>query len=238
MLNLIFWKKVQEQKHPGRWEIAEHQIPSIKRCWKTNTKGHKHPGIRLFIIEQDTISKPKRTKTSCNRIIIKNAYIYILTQSFWTGTKVIRRKQIIQPTRFGACSSTCCQWDAECQIYASVKWVNIGSDNGLSPDQHQAIISTNAGILLIRPSGTNFRESRFKIQNFSFMKMHLKMSSANWRPFYPGGDELKAYKQHKMEDVQPIIRKPFFLQGLTHWARVTHICVSKLNTIINYKLES
>ena len=42
-------------------------------------------------------------------------YIYtcILTQSFWTGTKVIRRKHIVQPTGFGACSSTCCQWDGE-----------------------------------------------------------------------------------------------------------------------------
>ena len=34
----------------------------------------------------------------------------------------------------------------------------IGSDNGLSPGQHQAIISTNAGILLIGPLGTNFSE--------------------------------------------------------------------------------
>ena len=40
-------------------------------------------------------------------------YTYILTQSFWTGTKVIRRKHIVQPTGFGACSSTCCQWDGE-----------------------------------------------------------------------------------------------------------------------------
>ena len=29
-----------------------------------------------------------------------------------------------------------------------------------------------------------------KIQNFSFMKMHPKASSAKWRPFCPGGDEL------------------------------------------------
>ena len=40
-------------------------------------------------------------------------YTYILTQSFWTGTKVIRRKHIVQPTGFGACSSTCYQWDGE-----------------------------------------------------------------------------------------------------------------------------
>ena len=31
----------------------------------------------------------------------------------------------------------------------------IGSDNGLSLDRRQAIIETNAGILLIRPLGTN-----------------------------------------------------------------------------------
>ena len=34
----------------------------------------------------------------------------------------------------------------------------IGSDNGLSPNRHQAITWTNAGILLIGPLGTNFNE--------------------------------------------------------------------------------
>ena len=33
----------------------------------------------------------------------------------------------------------------------------IGSDNGLTPGRHQAIIWINAGILLIEPLGTNFR---------------------------------------------------------------------------------
>ena len=63
MLNPIFWKMVQGQKHPGRWEIAEHQIPSIKVLFKTNTKSHEHPSIRLYIREQDTIGKPKKTKS-------------------------------------------------------------------------------------------------------------------------------------------------------------------------------
>ena len=44
----------------------------------------------------------------------------------------------------------------------------IGSDNGLSPSRHQAIIWTNAGISLIRPSGTNFSEILIKIDAFSF----------------------------------------------------------------------
>ena len=57
----------------------------------------------------------------------------------------------------------------------------IGSDNGLSPGRHRAIIWTNAGILLIGPLGTNFNEFFIGIQTFSFKKMHLKMSSAKWR---------------------------------------------------------
>ena len=62
----------------------------------------------------------------------------------------------------------------------------IGSDNGLSPGRRQAIIWTNAGILLIEPLGTNFREILIEIQINSFKKMRLKMSSAKWRPFYFG----------------------------------------------------
>ena len=62
----------------------------------------------------------------------------------------------------------------------------IGSDNGLSPGRLQAIIWTNAGILLIRPLGTNFSEILIGIQTFSFKKMYLKMSSAKWRPFCLG----------------------------------------------------
>ena len=62
----------------------------------------------------------------------------------------------------------------------------IGSDNGLSPGGHQAIIWTNAGILLIGPLGTNFSEIFIGIQTFSYKKMHLKMSSAKWRPFRVG----------------------------------------------------
>ena len=62
----------------------------------------------------------------------------------------------------------------------------IGSDNGLSPRRRQAIIWTSAGILLIRPLGTNFSEILIRNQTFSFKKMHLKMSSAKWRPFYLG----------------------------------------------------
>ena len=62
----------------------------------------------------------------------------------------------------------------------------IGSDNGLSPDRRQAIIWTNAGLLLIGPLVTNFSEILIEILAFSFKKMRLKVSSVKWRPFCLG----------------------------------------------------
>ena len=61
-----------------------------------------------------------------------------------------------------------------------------GSDNGLSPDRRQAIIWTNAGLLLIGPLGTNFSEILIEILTFLFKKMRLKVSSAKRRPFCLG----------------------------------------------------
>ena len=62
----------------------------------------------------------------------------------------------------------------------------IGPDNGLSPGRRQAIIWTNAWILVIGPWGTNLSEILFGIHTFSLKKIHLKMSSAKWRPFCLG----------------------------------------------------
>ena len=76
------------------------------------------------------------------------------------------------------------------QVHASMTWFNTGSDNGLSPVWHQAIISTNLDLLLIGPLGANFSEILIKIRISSFMTMHLKMLSVKWQPFGPGGEEL------------------------------------------------
>ena len=68
---------------------------------------------------------------------------------------------------------------------------NIGSDNGLEPTGWQAIIWTNAGILLIGPLGTNFNGILSEIHIFSFKKIHLKMASGKWRPFCLGLNVLR-----------------------------------------------
>ena len=62
----------------------------------------------------------------------------------------------------------------------------IASDNGLSPERRQAIIWTNAGILLIGPLGTNFSETFSESQAFSLKKIRLKMSSAKYSSFRLG----------------------------------------------------
>ena len=64
---------------------------------------------------------------------------------------------------------------------------SIGSGYGVSPDQCQAITWTNADLLSIGPFGTNLNEIRLKIHApFHSRKWIFKMSSAKWRPFYPG----------------------------------------------------
>ena len=65
-----------------------------------------------------------------------------------------------------------------------------GSDNGLSSDRRQAVIWTNAGLLSIGSLRTYFNENLIKIQQLSLRIMHVKMSSAKWRPSCPGLNDL------------------------------------------------
>ena len=68
----VWWHRVESdilkespgtKKHPGRWEIVEHKIPSIKVLFKTNAKSHKHPGVKLLSSESKTqLVKLKKTE--------------------------------------------------------------------------------------------------------------------------------------------------------------------------------
>ena len=69
-------------------------------------------------------------------------------------------------------------------------------------------------LLSIGPLGTNFSEILLKIQNFSFMKMHLKILSAKWQPFCPGGDKLTYWGLHILANILP---KTFQMQILRIW---------------------
>ena len=114
----------------------------------------------------------------------------------------------------------------------------IGSDNGLSPGRHQAIICTNAVIFL----RTNIIEILIEIQTFSLKKIRLKMSSAEWWPFCPG---LKMLMNNNI--LQKIIYvvtypSPNFSQMLikrTPWKAAIPMSsrVSRLVTSINFYLS-
>ena len=87
---------------------------------------------------------------------------------------------------------TLTHWGRETHICVG-EHTNIDSDNGLSPNRRQAIIWTNARILLIERLGTNFNEILIKIHTFSLKKMHLKMLSEKWRPFCLGLNVLSLF---------------------------------------------
>ena len=101
----------------------------------------------------------------------------------------------------------------------------IGSDNGLSPYRRQAIIWTNAGILLIGPLRT-FSEILIYIQTFSFKKMHLKMSSAKWRPFCLGLNVLNgggAEPLHQTKYKMPRSHTHQFARQISKWPHHSEI---------------
>ena len=99
------------------------------------------------------------------------------------GSSAIFERSLLALTHWGRVTDICV-----CNLTIT------GSDNGLSPGRRQAIIWTNAGILLIGPLGINFSEILIEIQTFSYMKMHLKMSFAKRRPFCLGLNVLSAIR--------------------------------------------
>ena len=100
--------------------------------------------------------------------------IFYETIAYWGACYSLATSETIQPRPLKLIEVDWC-------IYASVKHSILGSDNGLLPGRHQAIIWTNSGILLIRTLGINFIEILIEINTLSFTKMHLKMSSVKWR---------------------------------------------------------
>ena len=89
------------------------------------------------------------------------------------------------------CSRLLTLWGRVTHICVS-KLTIIGSDNGLSLGRRQAIIWTNAGILLIGPLGANIIDIVIGIQTFSFKKCtwHVvcEMASILSRPQCVNGD--------------------------------------------------
>ena len=111
--------------------------------------------------------------------LVSNDYIKMFNQS------VTQKWFYMYECFFIGTKSHLIHWSRVTHICVSELTI-IGSDNGLSPGRRQVIIWNNAGLLFIRPSGTNFSEILIAIDVFSFKKMHLNMSSGQCRPFCLG----------------------------------------------------
>ena len=107
----------------------------------------------------------------------------------------------------------------------------IGSDNGLPPVQHQAIIRTNAGILSIWTFRKNSSEILSKIHTFSFKKIHLKIS----KPFCLKVSELKYLIMHTKHHNKGVNTGSEFLLRASDWLEC-HTCMARW--LINYMQDS
>ena len=99
---------------------------------------------------------------------------WVITDSSDRSSPVLRQDITWKPMLILFVTAPLTHWGRVTPIRAS-NLIVIGSNNGLLPGRRQAIIWTNAGILLIVPLGTNFNEISIEIYTSSFKKMNLKM---------------------------------------------------------------
>ena len=116
----------------------------------------------------------------------------VLCRCRWVSLSIFRSSACTLLTHWGRMTHICVG-----------KLTNIGLDNGLSPGRRQAIIWTNARILLIGPLGRNFSEFLIVNHTCSFNEMHLKMSSAKWRPFSLGLNMLSLFREDGLQIPMP-----------------------------------
>ena len=116
---------------------------------------------------------------------------------------------------------------------------SIGSDNGLSPGRRQAIIRTNAGILLIRPLGTNFsdffsRNSNIFIQEKAFESVVCEKAAILSRPQWINSSSPSAAYIHQWAEsalVQCWLTVSWTLGNIFYWS-------SNWNSIIFIKKKN
>ena len=99
-----------------------------------------------------------------------------------TNFQMASETDLLNISHYFVCTTFLAYWGRVMHMCIS-KITIIVSYNGLLPGRHQAIIWTNAGIWLSWLIWTNMSEIYSAIHTFSFKKMHLKMSSAQWRKF-------------------------------------------------------
>ena len=155
--------------------LSGHHDGVLTWTWKHDTEKLLliYPCYRSFLGSQlSTVDSPKKDRALILALLLA-------WRSYWTNGRVAwhLRRHDMTPVWRHCMSHRCLRYNPKL-IEAEI---HLGLDNGLSPVRRQAIIWTNAGLLSIRPLGTNF--GRILIGILTFIK---KMSSVKWRPFRIG----------------------------------------------------
>ena len=100
---------------------------------------------------------PKTSYHQISRNLEAVRYVFKIIRQFWhlTGTLESTSWKVLEKLQSDAITLT--HWGRATHICVSRLTIT-GPDNGLSPSRRHAIIWTNAGILLLQTSGTNFSE--------------------------------------------------------------------------------
>ena len=142
----------------------------------------QHSGVILFIIDRLLLGLQWYALIWSNLRLI---FTFHLSSDVHAGWQLARQSLSSPLTPLTHCLLAMIRrlshWARATHICVS-KLPTIGSDNGLSPGQRQAIIWTNAGILLIGPLWISFSDFFIEIATFSFKKIRFKVSSAKYRP--------------------------------------------------------
>ena len=137
---------------------CEEACKSLCTCIKYETwLGHKfHLPYAYFITAAFCIELCCIFVTNIWTILHRELAIYYIKPQWLLEAYTCLFLSVIPLTHWGRVTHIC-----DCKLTV------ISSDNGLSPGRHQAIIWTNAGILLIGPLATNCNEIFIEIHIFS-----------------------------------------------------------------------
>ena len=131
----------------------------IGESYNTSTSLYIYANMESNLATCHPRHKQKNIHTR-NASVRINLTMVWLTQLLWILTNnVTKYIHILQSTI----------WEQKCQV-SFLLWNSLLEDNGLAPGRRQAIIRTNARILLIGPLGTNFIETLIGIETFTLKK--------------------------------------------------------------------
>ena len=140
-----------------------------------------------------------------------------------------------KPINFCFCAIIDFLWSFNLLHICDSKLTIIGSDNCLSPGRCQAIIWTNAAILLMQTLGTNLSEILSKIHTFSFRKIHLKKPSMKWCQFCLGLNVLTLKHQETHGCVVSTVATDYTFNLLDQFhMKILHFCWTTFGNKITY----